>query len=293
MVLTDQRNNNRIRELHPCFGARQNRGRIHLPVCPGCNIECNFCDRRINDFENRPGVTSSILTPGEALETVEKALELCPEITVAGIAGPGDTLASDRALETFGLIQESFPQLMKCMSTNGLMLNERAEEVIKAGIDTLTVTVNAVDPKLQARIVSGILYHGKRYIGEEAAEILIRNQLEGIRKAASAGITVKVNSVLITEINQEHIKKIAETVSHAGAALYNIIPLIPQHRFKSFEEPACWDIDRARSEAEEYIEVFRHCQRCRADAAGIPGKKDVADQLYLNRLNHRETFSHG
>ena len=25
----------RVRELHPCFGAKQNRGRIDLPVVPG------------------------------------------------------------------------------------------------------------------------------------------------------------------------------------------------------------------------------------------------------------------
>lgn len=282
-----------IKELHPCFGARQNRGRIHLPVCPGCNMECNFCDRKISNFENRPGVTSSILTPETAIETIRKALELCPDITVAGIAGPGDTLASDGALETFRLINKHFPQLIKCMSTNGLLLNERAEEVIEVGVDTLTVTVNAVDPAIQKKIISGISYHGKRYEGEEAAAILIRNQLQGIRKISAAGITVKVNSVLINEINKEHIKVIAECVSKCGADLYNIIPLIPQNKLKNCVEPACLDIDHARSEAEQYIEVFRHCQRCRADAVGIPGKQDFGDQIYLNRLNARETFSHG
>ena len=91
----------RVKDLHPCFGHGKNKGRIHLPVCPGCNIECNFCDRKINATENRPGVTSAILTPAEALEALTRALELCPEITVAGIAGPGDTLDSDNAIKTF------------------------------------------------------------------------------------------------------------------------------------------------------------------------------------------------
>lgn len=293
MLLTDRINKSNIKELHPCFGATQNKGRIHLPVCPGCNIECNFCDRKINDFENRPGVTSSILTPRGAVELIGKALELCPDITVAGIAGPGDTLASDSALETFSLVQETFPQLIKCMSTNGLLLNERAQEVINVGVDTLTVTVNAVDPKIQAKIISGIQYHGKRYEGTEAAAILIENQLEGIKKVAAAGITVKVNSVLISEINKKHIRTIAEVVSNNGTTLYNIIPLIPQHKLKNYIEPNCSEIDSVRREAEEYIDVFRHCQRCRADAVGIPGKQDFGDQLYLSRLNQHDTFSHG
>lgn len=283
----------RVRENHPCFGHAKNKGRIHLPVCPACNIECNFCDRKINTYENRPGVTGEILTPTEAVDALDRALQICPDITVAGIAGPGDTLATDGALDTFKLIGEKYPEVLKCMSTNGLLLNERAEEIIHTGINTLTVTVNAVDPKIQAKIISGIYYHGKRYEGEEAAKILIENQLAGIKKVSEAGITVKVNTVLIMEINRHHIKEIAKAVSEAGATMYNIIPLIPQHKLKDCVEPACIDIDGARREAEEYIDVFRHCQRCRADAVGIPGQTDYGDQIYLKRLNPKDTFSHG
>lgn len=117
-----------LQQSHPCFGGHKNNvGRIHLPVSPGCNIACRFCDRVINDVEERPGVTSKVITPTESLEILDKALRLCPEITVAGIAGPGDTLASDYALKTFRGVKERFPQLIKCMSTNGLLLEEKAE----------------------------------------------------------------------------------------------------------------------------------------------------------------------
>ena len=283
----------KVKSQHPCFGAKKNKGRIHLPVCPACNIECKFCDRKINDYENRPGVASTILKPEEAAKSIGRALELCPDITVAGIAGPGDTLATDGAIHTFQLIKDQYPELLKCMSTNGLLLNERAEELIELGIDTLTVTVNAVDPKIQAQIISGIHYHGKRYEGEEAAEILIHNQLEGIRKMTAAGVVVKVNTVLIVEINRDHIKDIAKAVSAVGATMYNIIPLIPQHKLANCVEPECGDIDGARQEAEAYIDVFRHCQRCRADAVGIPGGQDFGDQIYLKRLAVKDTFSHG
>ncbi len=283
----------RIKNIHPCFGSVPNKGRIHLPVCPNCNIQCNFCDRKINDYEERPGVTAAILTPAEAVETVERAIDLCPDITVAGIAGPGDTLASDRAIETFRLIGDKYPRLLKCMSTNGLLLEEKASELIKLGIDTLTVTVNAVDPKIVARIVSKIVYHGITYDGEEAGGILIRNQLAGIRKIAGAGVTVKVNTVLINEINRNHISDVARTVKAAGATLYNIIPLIPQYKLAHCQAPECVDIDGARKEAEEFIDVFRHCSHCRADAVGIPGKLEISSQVYGKPLILRETFSHG
>lgn len=283
----------RIKALHPCFGNGPNKGRIHLPVCPNCNIQCNFCDRKIDGNENRPGVTSSILAVQEAAKVIERALELCPDITVAGIAGPGDTLASNQAIDVFKVINNSFPHLLKCMSTNGLLLEERAEELIELGIDTLTVTVNAVDPAILQQIVSRIVYHGCTYEGIKAAQILIKNQLAGIKRMAQEGITIKVNTVLIMEINRYHIKDIARTVSEAGATIYNIIPLIPQNKLAHCQEPGCVDIDGARREAGEYMDVFRHCQHCRADAVGIPGKQEFHSQVYQENRNFKDTFSHG
>lgn len=280
---------------HPCFakGKKGETGRIHLPISPGCNIECKFCDRQINDFEKRPGVASTVISPEEAVDIIRRSLEVCEVITVAGIAGPGDTLATPYALETFRLIKKEFPDLIKCMSTNGLLLVEKADEIIETGIDSLTVTVNAVDPEIEAKLNGGITYHGKHYSGTEAAEILIANQLEGIRIISSAGITVKVNTVLVPGINDDHIEEVAKAVSGAGAKIYNIIPLIPQHELSDCSAPTCEQVDNARQKAEKYIDVFRHCQRCRADAIGVPGGEDFGDRIYLKRITHKDTFSHG
>lgn len=283
-----------LKNEHPCFGGhKNNKGRIHLPVSPWCNIQCKFCDRKINDNEQRPGVTSKVISPQEALKVIKRALELCPEITVAGIAGPGDTLATDHALETFKLLKEAYPNLLKCMSTNGLLLYERADEMIEVGIDSLTVTVNAVNPEIGAKLNSAIIFHGKKYEGVEASKILIENQLKGIKKVAATGITIKVNSVLVPGINEEHMEEIAQAVSKEGAKIYNIIPLIPQHELAECPAPTCAQVDGARTKAGQYIDVFRHCQRCRADAIGVPGEKDYGDRIYQKRISHKDTFSHG
>ena len=234
-----------LEKNHPCFGGcKFNAGRIHLPVSPGCNIACRFCDRTINDVEQRPGVTSKIITPDEANTFIDKALEFVPNIKVAGIAGPGDTLATDYAFETFKKIGESHPELLKCMSTNGLLLYERADELIEIGIDTLTVTVNAVDPAIEAKLNEYVIWHGEKIYGEEGAKILIENQLKGIKKVADAGVTVKINTVLVPGINDEHIATIAKTVRKLGAIIYNIIPLIPQHQLKDIPKPTCEQISR-------------------------------------------------
>lgn len=286
---------NDLKKNHPCFavGAKNHKGRVHLPVSPGCNILCNFCKRSFNDTDNRPGVARGIITPEEAVEVVRKAVALCPDITVAGVAGPGDTLATPYALENFRLVKKEFPGIFRCMSTNGLLLPDYAGEIIDVGIDSLTVTVNAVDPDIQAQICEGIIYRGKTVKGREAAEILINNQLSGIKKVSDAGITVKVNTVLIPEINAEHVPVIAKTVADHGARIYNIIPLIPQHKLSWCSAPDCSLLSKARAESEKYINVFRHCQRCRADAAGIPGGTDVSGKIYIRPVILENTFSHG
>jgi len=283
-----------LAKSHPCLGgeAHNKFGRLHLPVSPSCNIQCNFCKRDCNGDEDRPGVANGILNYKDAVDTVRKALELCPEITVVGIAGPGDTLATPHALKAFELVDKEYPDLIKCLSTNGLLLPKYYKKIYDVGVRTITVTVNAVDPKIQSQITSYIVHDKKVYYGEEGASILIKNQLEGIRLISRLGVIVKVNSVLIPGINDEHIEVISKTVKEAGATLYNIIPLIPQHDLSHIKAPDCNQLDKARIEAEKHLEVFRHCKHCRADACGIPGKQDLSSKLYgINKF--LETFSHG
>lgn len=287
-------NKDNIINNHPCFGPKAaTAGRIHLPVSGSCNIGCRFCHRVLSKTENRPGVTSKVITPEESVSVLEKALKICPEIKVAGIAGPGDTLATDAALKTFRLIGNRFPELLKCMSTNGLLLNEKADEIIDAGIDSLTVTVNAIDPEIEAKLNKFVIYHGKKYDALEGAKILIENQLKGLEKIARSGITLKVNTVLVPRINGQHIGDIAKKVAELGVEIYNIIPLIPTFELADERAPYCFEIEQARKDAEQHINVFRHCNRCRADAVGVPGVSEFSDEVYSGDLELTETFSHG
>ena len=109
---------------HPCFNihAKGTCGRVHLPVAPDCNIKCNYCNRKYDCVnESRPGVTSSVLSPDQAVRYLERVLEKAPNITVAGIAGPGDAFATPEAtMETLRLIRERFPEIILCLATNGL-----------------------------------------------------------------------------------------------------------------------------------------------------------------------------
>jgi nitrogen fixation protein NifB len=272
------------KRTHPCFDyeAHGKHGRIHLPVSAYCNIKCRFCDRSIDASLDDlcPGVSAAILTPEQAVKTLARAVELCPELAVAGIAGPGDALAGNAAIETFRLIGARFPHLSKCLSTNGLRLPDKARELAELGVKHITVTVNAADPKIGAKIISHITLNGKTIKGEKAAELLLSRQIEGIQDAVNCGMEIKVNTVLIPGINHEHIGEIAKTVAALGVKYHNIMPLIPRGEFANIAPPDCAMLNTAREAASPYVPVFRNCAHCRADACGIPGVTDVSRKLY-------------
>jgi nitrogen fixation protein NifB len=262
---------------HPCFGGNRHKsGRMHLAVAPRCNIKCGYCSRRHDCAnENRPGVASRLLTPGEAMEKVREVMAseiLGSVIKVIGIAGPGDPLANRETFDTFAMIGEEFPHLIKCLSTNGLLLPEKVGLLNELDLCSLTVTVNALDPEVGARIYSFINYHGRRYSGVEAAEILIANQLEGLRMAAGYGMTVKVNTVYIPGVTDGEIPLLGRKIRELGAKVMNIMPLIPQADFAHIAPPDQKQLEEMRTANEKIIGQMKHCRQCRADAVGLIGK---------------------
>ena len=276
-----------ITKVHPCFNEKLHDkvGRAHVPIAPKCNIGCNFCTRSINADENRPGVAGCVLDADGAIEHVKEVTADSP-ISVVGVAGPGDSLANEATFEFFEKLHKENPDLIKCMSTNGLLLPKYAEKLAELGVNTVTVTVNAVDPEIGKDIYAFVQYEGKIYKGKEGAEILLKNQLEGIKKVTDLGVIVKVNSVLIPGLNDEHIVEIAKKVKECGASLMNVLPLIPLNKMADYERPDCSMMEKVRDEVEEILPVFRACTQCRADAYGIPGKKHEDHHLGMTPQSH-------
>lgn len=259
---------------HPCFnGGLHQTGRMHLAVAPACNIKCGYCTRKHDCAnESRPGVTSRLLTPVEALDKVREVMAsplLGPTMRVVGIAGPGDPLANQQTFETFRLVGEEFPDLMKCMSTNGLLLPESLDRLYDLGLHSLTVTINAVTQETAAQIYRHIYYHGTRYSGKEAAEILLASQYEGVQRAVELGMVVKINTVLIPGINEAEIPQIAERIRGLGAFVMNVMPLIPQADLSHIPAPSAEHLAEVRNNNERIINQMRHCKQCRADAVGL------------------------
>ena len=260
---------------HPCFyGSAAGRwGRVHLPVAPGCNIQCNFCNRAYDCAnESRPAVAKTILGPSEAVGHLTRLLRERPEISVVGIAGPGDPFSEPRlTLETVRRVRDAFPGLLICLSTNGLNVADYLDDLARAGVTHVTVTMNAVDPSIGRKIYSWVRIGQWVYRGDEGAHLILARQKEAIAGLKTRGFTVKVNTVVIPGVNIDHVEDIAACAAEVGADVMNCIPMIPVSGtpFGRLAEPATKEMERAREAASRYIPQMYHCQRCRADAAGL------------------------
>ncbi len=272
---------------HPCFNsdARHTTGRIHLPVAPKCNIQCNYCDRKFDCMnESRPGVTSAVLEPRQALAYLDRVLERVPQLKVVGIAGPGDPFASpDETLETLRLVREKYPEMLLCVASNGLNLAPYAQDLARLEVSHVTVTVNAVDPAVGSQIYSWVRDRKTIYRGEQAARVLLERQLDAIRAVKEAGVTLKINTILIPGVNEDHVEVVAEEMRSLGADIMNCIPLFPVvgTPFAEKEQLPLSRVKAIRGQVEQLLPQMEHCTRCRADAVGLLGQDQSQELVSL------------
>ncbi|MDR1887844.1 MAG: nitrogenase cofactor biosynthesis protein NifB [Zoogloeaceae bacterium] len=279
---------------HPCYSEKAHHyfARMHVAVAPACNIQCNYCNRKYDcTNESRPGVVSELLTPEQAVRKALAVAASIPQMTVLGIAGPGDPLANpERTFETFRQLSAKAPDIKLCVSTNGLNLPHYADEITRHNIDHVTITINCLDPKIGAKIYPWIFWNNRRIRGEAAAAILIRQQQKGLEMLTARGVLVKVNSVLIPGVNDEHLKEVSKVVKARGAFLHNVMPLIAEAEHGSYygimaqRSPTAAELQALQDECAGDMAMMRHCRQCRADAVGMLGE-DRGAEFTLDKLD--------
>ena len=270
---------------HPCFNdtSRHKFGRIHLPVAPKCNIQCNYCNRKYDCMnENRPGVSSKVLSPKQALFYLDNALKLSPNISVVGIAGPGDPFANpEETMETLRLVREKYPEMLLCVATNGLDVLPYIEELAELQVSHVTLTINAIDPEIGQEIYAWVRYQKRMYRDRQAAELLLENQLAALQKLKRLGVTAKVNSIIIPGVNDQHVIEVARQVASMGADILNALPYYNTTKtvFENIPEPDPLMVKEIQEEAGKLLPQMKHCARCRADAVGIIGEINSEEMM--------------
>ncbi|MEZ5840217.1 MAG: nitrogenase cofactor biosynthesis protein NifB [Hyphomicrobiales bacterium] len=281
---------------HPCYSeeAHHHYARMHVAVAPACNIQCNYCNRKYDCAnESRPGVVSELLTPDQAVRKTLAVAAAIPQMSVLGIAGPGDPLANpSRTFETFRQLSDKAPDIKLCVSTNGLSLPEHVDELVRHNIDHVTITINCVDPEVGARIYPWIFWKNRRIRGRKAAEILIEQQQRGLEMLVARGVLVKVNSVLIPGVNDDHLVEVSRVVKAKGAFLHNVMPLIAEAEHGTYygvmgqRGPTQAELTALQDSCGD-MNMMRHCRQCRADAVGLLGE-DRGQEFTMDKIDVME-----
>lgn len=282
---------------HPCYSpsAHHKYARMHLAVAPACNVQCHYCNRKYDCAnESRPGVVSELLTVEQAIQKSKAVAAAIPQLSVIGIAGPGDPLANQyKTFNTLEGLRSALPDVKLCVSTNGLALPQSVDSLVELGVDHVTITMNAIDAHVSAQIYDWIYFEGVRYRGKEGAQILIDQQIEGIRKLMDRGVLVKINSVLIPGINDLHLSEVSHAIRDMGAFLHNIMPLISQPEHGTYfglngqREPTEEEVKDVRTRSGVFMPQMAHCQQCRADAVGMLGE-DRSQEFTLKSLEKEQ-----
>jgi nitrogen fixation protein NifB len=151
-------------------------------------------------------------------------------------------------------------------------------------VSHVSITINAVDPKIGEKIYAWVRYGKKSLAPAKGAEILLEKQLQSVAGLKERGIIVKVNTIVLPGINDHHVVDIAKKMAEFDVDLLNCMPYYPNEgsNFSHLAEPSKKEIAEIQAEAKVYIPQMLHCKRCRADAVG--NLDDKPDMVLMESL---------
>ena len=148
--------------------------------------------------------------------------------------------------------------MLLCVASNGLNVPPYADELAALDVSHVTLTVNAVDAEIGAKVYAWIRDGKQVYRGQAGAALLWDRQAEAIRVLKQRGITVKINTIIIPGVNDEHVAEVARRVAELGADIANCVPLYPVAGtpFGAVESPSPERVAAIRAEVARWLPIM-------------------------------------
>ena len=214
---------------------------LRISVTDKCNLRCRYCMpeegvpiRRHEEYLSFEQITA----------VVRSAARL--GVTKVRLTG-GEPLVKRGIVELVAMIRsvEGLHQL--AMSTNGTLLTRYAGPLKAAGLDSLNISLDTLDPERYRRITR---------VGD------IRQVLAGIDAAVAEGFPVKINTVVLEDTSESEIEQMRRFCSGKGLKLQLInhydLSAEKSDDYRYDRPPRCEECNRIRLLADGLLKPCLH-----------------------------------
>ncbi len=180
---------------------------LRLSVTDRCDLRCTYCMAETMKF-----LPKRDLLTLEELETVATAF-IARGVRKVRITG-GEPLVRKDIGTLFGRLGEHVGKGLDelTLTTNGTLLSQHAEMLVRSGVKRINVSLDALDPHAFQRVTR----RGN-----------LNQVLDGIDAALAAGLKIKINTVALKHENAEAIPEMIEWAHSKGMdlTLIEVMPL--------------------------------------------------------------------
>ncbi len=219
---------------------------LRITLTQRCNLSCFYCHR-----EGESGAEQNEMTP----EELERIGRIGAELGIKRVKLTGGEPLVRR--DIIDIIRALAPHMQEVsLTTNGTLLEGMAENLKKAGLARVNVSLDTLDEKRYMEITNNSTY------GPDSV-------MRGIKRAVEVGLNpVKVNTVLLKGVNDEELDSLIDFTAKAGA----ILQLIE------------FETTREGERSEEY-------RRYHADLLPVEARLEgLAEEIRYNELHRRKKY---
>jgi GTP 3',8-cyclase len=175
---------------------------LRVSITDRCNFRCVYCMPK-EVF----GRDYAFLQRRELLtfEEIARLVSIFASLGVRTVRLTGGEPLVRREVERLVALLGAIPGLELALTTNGALLPQKAEALVAAGLDRVTVSLDSVDDATFQAL--------------NDVDFPVGRVLEGIEAAAAAGLRVKVNAVVKRGANDDGIVALAEHFRGTGHVL--------------------------------------------------------------------------
>ena len=224
---------------------------LRVSVTQRCNFRCQYCMPE-KPFEWTP--KENLLSYEEMFSFIKIAIDNgIKKIRITG----GEPLVRENLDQFIKMIKTYKSDIDLALTTNGYLLKSQVEKLKKAGLNRINISIDSLEKET-------FWYLTKKNV--------LQNVLDGIDAAVDAGMIVKLNSVILKDINENEVMSLYEFAKNRGI----------QIRFIEYMENESAYLNLKTMQSKEILKIISGQQLIQE----LVAKENSAAKLYVDNSGY-------